>query len=441
MKSARRSLLIAAVYVAILVFTGLPSQGNEKEAAKKKIPNVRVAVLYENITDGEAIGRSKSDTIRLLKETHADMIFRGFWKWSPVVESPDSIPEGLFKLGEDRGLNRKQAAETIRQSGIYYSALETWIAAIKKEIPGILFCGAVPAQMICRIDFNPITGKVYTDEETWKMAFDPQKWSLKRNGRPVTKEEFQAALVRHSGEKTDRYDRKKASAYFPDITNNDFQELLLSWAKKQIDCGADAIWIDMLCAQAKKIVQVTKDIKHPAFKESFAASNRIVDELHKYGKSKGRYIYVGSWGSRPAPGFEPEYFQTDLDFITFSPSIEEVEKKRLDNEKWDPEKIRKINGDIPIFAFIDWSFQQSQTVTFSQELSTDEQKQVLETFDASFSKMGMNFIYPLHGGYMGNGAVTKKLSFGKKRIYDSLAPEFRTYDTIKKLAELKSGTE
>ena len=118
-----------------------------------------------------------------------------------------------------------------------------------------------------------------------------------------------------------------------------------------------------------------------------------------------------------------------------------MKKKRLDNEKWNPEKIREINGDVPIFAFIDWSFQQSQTVTFSQELSTDEQKQVLETFDASFSKMGMNFIYPLHGGYMGNGAVTKKLSFGKKRIYDSLAPEFRTYDTIKKLAELKSGTK
>ena len=143
MKSARRSLLVAAVYVAILVFTGLPSQGSGKEEAKKKISNVKAAVLYENITDGEAIGRSKADTIRLLKETHADLIFRGFWKWSPVVESPDSIPEGLFKLGEDRGLNRKQAAETIRQSGLYYSALETWIAAIKKEIPGILFCGAV----------------------------------------------------------------------------------------------------------------------------------------------------------------------------------------------------------------------------------------------------------------------------------------------------------
>ena len=76
-----------------------------------------------------------------------------------------------------------------------------------------------------------------------------------------------------------------------DITNKDFQELLLSWAKKQIDCGADAIWIDMLYAQAKKIAQVTKDIKHPAFKESFAASARIVDEPPQIWEIK-RQIYL-----------------------------------------------------------------------------------------------------------------------------------------------------
>ena len=41
-----------------------------------------------------------------------------------------------------------------------------------------------------------------------------------------------------------RDDPRKLEVYFPGITNPEFQELRLSWAKKQIDCGADGVWID-----------------------------------------------------------------------------------------------------------------------------------------------------------------------------------------------------
>jgi len=39
------------------------------------------------------------------------------------------------------------------------------------------------------------------------------------------------------------------------------------------------------------------------------------------------------------------------------------------------------------------------------------------------------FIYPVHGRFMGEDA--KILSFGKLKLYDAFAPEFRTYKTIR----------
>ncbi|MBU4246027.1 MAG: hypothetical protein KKE71_03200, partial [Nanoarchaeota archaeon] len=65
------------------------------------------------------------------------------------------------------------------------------------------------------------------------------------------------------------------------------------------------------------------------------------------------------------------------------------------------------------------------------------QSGLLQTLDDSFAKNGVNFIYPLHGGYMGPSA--KRLAFGKYRNYDSLAPEFNTYETIKELANKKAA--
>ena len=429
---------VGIAFFAVVLPVRQLQAGAEQEAAREKLSRVKVAVLYENITDGVGIGRSIEDTVKLLKETQTDLIFRGFWKWEPIVESPDDIPEELFKLAENKGLSHKQVGEKLRQTGRYYHALEQWVSAIKQEIPGIIFCGAVPAQQLCRVELNPITGKVYTGEETWEMALDPQKWNIESSGKPITKEELQERFSgRQSGKAGNGYDRRKATAYFPDITNPEFQQLLLSWAKKQIDCGADAIWIDMLYTQVKLFLQVTGNRLHPAIEESCAAITKIVDRIHEYGESKGKYIYVGTWGQSTSE-FGIPYPSANLDFVTFSPSKEEILNKALDNGRWEGKinSVRQIYNDIPIFAFIDWSNNESPTVTFSQKLSKKEQREVLRTFDQACSKIGANFVYPLHGGYMGK--ASSKLSFGKKRVYDSLAPEFQTYETIKELAQLKA---
>jgi hypothetical protein len=49
---------------------------------------------------------------------------------------------------------------------------------------------------------------------------------------------------------------------------------------------------------------------------------------------------------------------------------------------------------------------------------------------------GMVFVYPIHGGYLGDDATV--LLFGTYTTYDSLAPQFNTYGTIKYLAQKKS---
>ncbi len=408
-----------------------------------RLENVKVAVLYESITDGVPMGRSKEETIKILNETNTNFIFRVFWKWMPVVDSPDNIPVELLELSGVGGITPEQASESLRRNGHYYQELRDWITTIKKDRPDIIFCGAIPAQTLGRIELNPVNGRVYKSKDTWEMALNPYKWGIKHNGKPVTREDFQKWFNgRHPyGGEIDEYDPGKARAYFPDITNPEFQELLLSWAEKQIDSGADAIWIDMLYTQAAMLAEITKDVNHQSVKDSIDATSQIVDEIHKYGESKGKYIYVGSWEGpfvKTESLLDKEFPHTppDVDFITFSPTNREIENKKLDKPLRDKEIkiIREKYGDIPVFAFIDWSFDDSPTVRFSQKLSKEEQREVLKTFDKSFNEMNVNFIYPLHGGYMGKGNITKTLSFGRFTVYDSLAPEFQTYETIKELA-------
>ncbi len=300
-----------------------------------------------------------------------------------------------------------------------------------------MFTGAIAAQRINRIEYAPMSGKVINADDVWNMSLDPAKWNVAMNGKSVTREEFQAwfAGFHQWTKEGGSYDKNKVEAYYPDITNPDFQELFLSFAKKQIDYGVDAIWIDGLHGQSALFYFITKDANHIAVKAADVAAAKIVDEIHKYGLSKGKYVYVGSWiGLFPVDGLPDP--APKLDFLTISPTEKEIETKKLDKNRWDKEiaNAKKTYGNAPIFAFIDWSFDTSPLVSFSQKFTTNEQKELLKSFDGSFGKMGVNFVYPIHGGYMGNGEITKKLSFGNSRIYDSLAPEFGVYETIKELA-------
>ena len=390
-----------------------------------EISKVKVASLYERVIDGIGIfiGRSIDDVVNLLNETKTDFIFRGWWRWSPCPESCFELPPQYIPICE--------------RNGYSYQNLQNAIKKIKDEIPGIIFCGAIPAQIIQRESvWNPLTHEIIRYPETWEMALDPEKWGI-----DVSKKEFQCWFGKtHFWVDPDLncqdYDPEKAAAYFPDITNKRFQKLLLSWAKKQIDCGADAIWIDMLFKQARMLAAITGDQEHSAVKDSFEAALKIVNEIHSYGMLKGKHIYVGSWPS----SVDFSYAQPSLDFVTLSPSSKEVLNMKFDELKWDEKisKIREKMGDIPIFAFIDWaSTTKTPLGVFSQNLTSEQQKEFLKIADQFFLDKGVIFIYPVHGGWMGRDAEI--LSFGVSKVYDSLAPEFQTYETIKELAQKKKS--
>jgi len=160
-----------------------------------------------------------------------------------------------------------------------------------------------------------------------------------------------------------------------------------------------------------------------------------VDKIHEYGYSKyGKYIYVGSWGTAATFSYQPP----DLDFISGSPSQEEILNMEMDEAKWD-EKISFIREKMPnvtLIAFFDYGFDDSPMEVFSQVLSPQKQKEFLKIADEFFRRKGITFIYPVHGPDMGSDA--KILSYGFWRGYDSLAPEFDTYETIVELARNKA---
>ncbi len=408
--------------VATIQMWGVPVELIEikkAETQKTNLSQVKVAVLYESVTHPI---RGIDEVIYLLKETRADFIFRGFWRWNPCPNKCEDL--------------RVREKEKCKLRNYSYFHLEKAILEIKKEIPQIIFCGAIPAQVIHReAVFNPLTKEVIRYPKTWNLALNPEKWGIK-----ISKEQFQCMFAKtHFWVPEDlncsEYSPQTASAYFPDLTNPEFKELLLSWAERQIDAGADCIWIDMLFKQAAMLYKLTKNFNHPAVKESYEAACEIVDKIHEYAQRKGKRVWVGSWLT---PIFFP-YTPPKLDFVTISPSSKEVRKMKMDEKKWN-EKVklaREKLGDIPIFAFIDWaSTTRTPLGTFSQTLTKEEQIKFLKIADEFFTERGILFVYPLHGGWMGNDAEI--LSYGKSRVYDALAPEFQTYNAIKELAKKRA---
>jgi len=395
--------------VATIQMWGKPIEILEiKLTEVQNLSQIKVAILYERITDGiyhpSKISTYK-DLVNILNETNPDLVFRVWWRWTPT---PESLPSN----------------SPVYQAGHTYQQLEETLRKLKKDLPEIkCWFGAIPTQRINFEEKNPITGKIYSQNETWQMALDPQKWGIN-----FSKEKLQELAQEKGG--TGKY------GYFPDITNKEFQELYLSWAKRQIDAGVNGLFLDMLFAQPRILAKITKNPEHPAVKDSLEAIDYLIKEIRDYGKKKGEYIYLCSFGTfTDFPDYTP-----DLDFVLVTPTAEEVRNLALDEERWD-EIVSKIKERLPkakILAMIDWAGTTNTPLgVFSQELSKEKQREFLKIADEFFSKKGIIFVYPVHGGFMGQDA--KILSFGKLKTYDSLAPEFETYAIIKMLAQSKKA--
>ncbi|MCX9012721.1 MAG: hypothetical protein OIN66_16590 [Candidatus Methanoperedens sp.] len=416
---------------------------DKNETNGTSLSKVKVASVYESIIDGNPIGpnRNIEEVSKMLNDTHTDLVHRGFFRWNPVPESPENISPELITYFAERGnIAPEQIPPLVEKSGYNYEQLSKSIKTIKEKNPNIIFVGAIAAQRINRIERNDKSGKIYGAEDTWGMALDPQKWNIQLNGKPLTKEQFQEMFARSQQwiKPNEQYDWRKADAYFPDITNPEFQEILLSWAEKQVDSGADAIWIDGL-PQTALFYRFTKDKKHPMINDLYSASEKIIDGIHNYRTEKK--VYVGSWALPFGLVEGLPYLPPTVDFVTKTPTSNEVLNKELDKIKWVNEitYIKNIYNNAPIFVVMDWGGDNLPLFVFSQKLTNEERKNLLKNFDEELEKLGVNFVYPIHGGWMGEGVTI--LSFGKWKTYDSLAPEFDTYEIIKQLSLNKSINE
>ncbi len=384
------------------------------------LSRVKVASVYQKLMNKMQIdiGRTTDDTINILKETKTDFIFRAWWRWSPCPETCDQLPQHLRGKCESNGYS--------------YAHLQNAISEIKAEIPNIIITGAVPAQKIDKNLWNPVTGEVIRYPKTWDMAFDPSEWGF----TTISKTELQCKFAErygYMGENTDcnTYDPAKATAYFPDITNPEYRELLKAFIEKQIQTGCDGIWIDLLYTNIRTAyILAGEDEKHPAVIESVVAVENIVNWFHIKYPDK----YIGSWAGKELPFVAPK-----LDFVTLASfNREEILNMQIDEDLWDM-KISRAQSkfpNAPMITFIDSGESKAPMYYFSQELSSEQQSQFLRIADDFLQKKGVIFAYPVHGLYMSRGADT--LAYSEHAFYDSLAPEFQTYETIKELAQSKS---
>jgi hypothetical protein len=375
----------------------------------QSLSHVNVAIVYERINDARP-KRTIDEQLQILKDTKADMIFRANFRWQPMPNScsDQDITKIAIKV-------TPQIIQSCIDSGYTFEDMKNTISAMKKENPNVIIIGAIPAQKINNNEFNEITGQTLDDTQTSQMALDPAKWGITSVSKDAFQKKFSGSQQGYTG-------------YFPDITNPDYQKLLLSWADRQIDAGFDGIWIDLLYTQAGQLSQITGDINHPAVRESYEAANNIVDEIHKYGESKGKHVYVGTW----TVAMNYPYQKPNLDFVTDSPTPNEVSSGVIDTAAWTKKKSDVVAafGDIPYFIFIDWGYANSPLENFVT-LSDTDRLNFLKSADSFFNSNGMKFVYPVHGGFI------SKLAYGKYGWYDSKAPEFPTYDTIKQLAQNK----
>jgi hypothetical protein len=437
----KSTILILVVLVAVILVSGCAGkkatnpniQNNEtpqpnitqqaafsefQKEARENLSHVKVASHYRYITDGM---RSVDDAINIFKETKTDFIVLG---WARINLIPDKCSD--LAQAEQQACNTK---------GYSYEYLRNAAAKLKSAMPNVILGGGLSAEFLNPESINEMTGEKLTKDQTWAMALDPQKWGI-----PMSKEEFQTRVAISHGwtQQGQTYNPKEQMLYyFPDQTNPEYQNLFLSWAEKQIDSGADQILIDINTKQAKLMEGATGDVNHPAVKDAFKGTSEIVNKIHQYGYSKGKYVYVMSWAT--VTDLESPYPAQDLDAVITTPSTDEIKALKMDEAKWDSyiASIRKKFGNIPIFVMFDQGPDYRPLEAFSQELTGSQQQQFLKIADDFFTKKGLIFIYPVHGGMMGADARVKLRSYGKYNWYDSLAPEFDTYNMIKELATKK----
>ena len=374
------------------------------------ISDVKNAIVYESLNDTMP-KRTVSEHANIINETNTQMIFRSSWRW---IYFPISCNDNVLIPYPD-------LIQKCIDGGYSFELRSKFITELKSTNPDLLIVAAIPAQKIDKtLDVNEFTGETFNATQLASMIFDPRTVGINK-----TPQEFQTVMAQYT------------DGYYPDISNPTVQNLILGWCKKAIDSGVDGIWIDLLYSQAINIFQLAgNNINNIGVQNSYSAANKLIDDIHAYGLSQGKTIYVGTW-LIPVSEFINRYGMAapNVDFVTMSPSPTEVLNRVFEIDKWN-DIITSYNSafgnKVKFFTFIDWAAGSgSQIANFSQKLTTEQQNKFLIDSKTFFDGLGITFIYPVHGGVMGSSpATTPRLNNGTTR-YDSIV--FNNYETIKQL--------
>ncbi len=437
-------ILLSSIIISSIIITGIlsaqkPLLAHSHESKRggeiNQLREVNVAVLYQSIGDNEP--RDTSESIQVLKTLNPDFIWYGFGiAAKPLFYSEEQAREKLKLVGVPES-RLETVLSIIHKKNYTVEGLRDVIRQTKLEIPYLIFTVGFHLQFLAENALDPETLDPIPKQVLRKMALNLKKWKIinPKTGNSYSLEETQELFRRLAG----------YSYIYPDITSPEYREYVKKRLEKLIDAGVDGIWFDFLFTQATSMCVIlggklnrdkwdlSCNFYHPAVRQSFRSACEIARYVHDYARERyNKYVYVGTWS-----GFLLfPYTCNEIDFITENPDPYEILSMQFDDRKW--EKISTLNREkygnrIVIFLSPDWGpWDNTMMAVFSQQLTPEQQRKFLEIWDRYARSHKMIPVYPVHGGDVGPHA--KKLSYGRYRKYDALAPEFQTYKTIRELA-------
>ncbi len=367
----------------------------------------RPAVMYENLySPPEGFEKALS----ILRELRPGMVW-----YSRIITGFPPVPNvtSAYVIGREAGLSDVKArkfAEWVE--GERYDLEDIGKAAEAVAELGALYCPCILVQNL-RVDFNydPLTFKPIPRSELESMALDYSKWGL-----PYGREETQEYFRERAG--------IPAGAVFPDVTNEAYQEYLLRKVEALKKVGVKCVWLDMLFSQANIAYAITHDYNHPAVKEAYEAAVKVVEKIKAMGMIVGTWA---DWVTYPYKDVPP------VDFVTKTVSRKEVMSGAVNVSEW-KEMVLAIRSKTNATILMVFDFGPSDNTPlaiFSQRLTPEQQSEFLKSMGEACRELGVVPVYPVHGGCMGKDA--QRLSYGKYLYYDALAPQFMTYETIRRL--------
>ena len=387
-------------------------------------------VHYQRLNDAENLGgdarRSVEEVAQILKELNADFVMQGLSHYSPCVDT----------CSRWSSLRKQEKCEKM---GYAYDLMAEAVDTVKSET-GAKIGGAALIQFFwaeqwdSEVEFN----RWLTRDDTWELALDPSSFGL-----PVSKEEFQKWFWKQFKGVDITDPKNEMGFYLFDPTLSDVQNIFADLLEAQLNCGVDAFWWDMLLLPVSALLHYGVPVEHTAIQEIYEGCK----EIASFTKKKVTHIMWSYWRLEYDYGLFSEYGAPPVDICLDLIGTEEISSQVMNEDRWNTiqQYVQNIYGNLPHFTRLDFGSGRTGLYVFAEELTVEEANEFLTIAEDFFQQRGILLILPVHGGNPCDPSqisqnLCPKLAYGQYNWYDSLAPEFDTYDTIKSICSQRTTT-